>query len=226
MINLFQPKRRLLLAFTAAVAGLLSASGPLAAPADEVEPDHVRGQISAVEATAITLKTADGKLLRLSLPDNATVFTLSKASFSNVDFGLYVGAVAVRLDMTSPIVRATPRETISWLYLGSELRIIDEKLRGIAVGFKKWDFPKGSSMTHGWVDDLENRVVSIKYGPTQDEESDVLVGPDIPVTRMSLGQRSDLKNGAHAFIGANKGPDGKFIAAFVFVGKDGLVPSL
>jgi hypothetical protein len=208
----------------AALAPMLGAAR--AAQGDDVEPDHLRGQVSAIDAEALTLKTSDGRSLRLPLPDNVVVFTLSKANFSNVDFGLYVGSVAVRLDMTSPIVRATPRETISWLYQGSELRIIDEKLRGIAVGFKKWDKPQGSSMTHGWVDDMENRVISIKYGPTQDEESDVLVGPDAPVTRMSLGQRSDIKNGAHAFIGANKGADGKWNVAFVFVGKDGLVPSL
>jgi hypothetical protein len=194
--------------------------------ADDVQPDPLRGQITGVDAAGITVKTSDGRSVRVALPDNAAVFTLAKASFSNVDFGLYVGSVAVRLDMTSPIVRATPRETISWLYQGTELRIIDEKLRGISVGFKKWDFPKGSSMTHGWVDDLENRVVSIKYGPTQDEESDVLVGPDVPVTRMSLGARSDIKSGAHVFAGTSKGADGKLVAAFVFVGKDGLVPAL
>jgi hypothetical protein len=219
---LTQPTRRLHSMWLTAV--LMTLCG--AARADIPEPEHVRGQITAVEATALTIKATDGRSVRVLLPEGAPVFTLSKGSFSKVDFGLYVGSVAVRLDMTSPIVRATPRETISWLYLGKELRIIDEALRGIAVGFKKWDFPQGSSMTHGWVDDMENRVVSIKYGPTQDEESDVLVGPDVPVTRMSVGQRSDLKAGVHAFVGASKGADGKLAAAFVFVGKDGLVPSL
>ena len=196
------------------------------ARAEVAEPEHLRGQITGIEANALVLKTPDGRSQRIGLPVKAAVFTLSLASFSNVDFGLYVGSVAVRLDMESPIVRATPRETVSWLYQGRELRIIDEKLRGIAVGFKKWDAPKGSSMTHGWVDDLESRVVSIKYGPTQDEESDVLVGKDIPVTRMSLGERGDIKAGAHAFIGVNKAADGKWEATFVFVGKDGLVPAL
>ena len=214
------PSRRALLC--AVSLALLGA----AAHGQVAEPDHLRGQISAIDANAMTLKASDGRSLRVQLADATPVFTLVKASFSSVDFGLYVGSVAVRLDMLSPIVRATPRETISWLYQGRELRIIDDKLRGIAVGFKKWDFPAGSSMTHGWVDDLENRVVSIKYGPTQDEESDVLVGADVPVTRMSVGERSDLKVGAHAFVGATKAGDGKLNAAFVFVGKDGLVPSL
>jgi hypothetical protein len=207
-----------------AAATLVFASLP--AIADNPEPEHVRGQITGIDATALTIKAIDGRSVRVQFPEAAPVFTLSKSAFSSVDFGLYVGSVAVRLDMTSPIVRATPRETISWLYLGKELRIIDEKLRGIAVGFKKWDFPQGSSMTHGWVDDLENRVVSIKYGPTQDEESDVLVGPDVPVTRMAVGLRGDVKTGAHVFVGAHKAADGKLAVAFVFVGKDGLVPSL
>ena len=216
-------QRHLIRGILAAAAALLLGS---AIAAETPEADHVRGQISAVEPGGITVKTADGRSMRLALPEQLAVFTLSKASFSSVDFGLYVGSVAVRLEMTSPIVRATPRETISWLFEGRELRIIDEKLRGIAVGFKPWDFPKGSSMTHGWVDDMDSRVVSIKYGPTQDEESDVLVGKDVPVTRMALGERGDIKAGAHALVGATKGADGKLGAVFVFVGKDGLVPSL
>ena len=117
------------------------------AHAEVTEPEHLRGQITGIEAGALMLKTPDGRSQRIGLPAKAAVFTLSLASFSNVDFGLYVGSVAVRLDMESPIVRATPRETVSWLYQGRELRIIDEKLRGIAVGFKNWDAPKGSSMT-------------------------------------------------------------------------------
>ncbi len=195
----------------------------------EGEPpqNHVRGRIESVDSSAMAIKTPDGGTVRIALADKLAVFTLSKANFSSVDFGLYVGSVAVRLDLTSPIVRATPRETISWLYQGQEFRIIDEKLRGIAIGSKPWDQPKGSSMTHGWVDDMDNnRVVSIKYGPTQDEESDVLVGKDVPVTRMSQGERSDIAVGAHAFVGTAKGPDGKLSASWVFVGKDGLVPSL
>ncbi len=197
-----------------------------AARAQTAEPVHVRGQIASVEAGAVTLKTADGKTVRLAMGEKLPVFSLAKASFSSVDFGVYVGSAAVRLDMTSPIVRATPRETISWLYEGYELRIIDEALRGIAVGFKPWDKPGGASMTHGWVDDLEGRVISIKYGPTQDEESDVIFSKDVPITRMSIGNMSMVKPGAHVVAGAQKSADGKQSALFLFVGLDGLVPSL
>jgi hypothetical protein len=80
-------------------------------------------------------------------------------------------------------------------------------------------------MTHGWVDDQEGRVISIKYGPTEEEETDVEVGRETPVHRMSRGDKSLFKPGAHVFAGAQKGSNG-YSAVFVFVGQDGIVPSM
>ncbi len=196
------------------------------AHAQDAEPDHIRGQLSKVEAASIVVKTGEGKTLRLGLSDNLTVIVLNKASFADVDFGTYVGTVAVRLDVNSPIVRAIPRDSLSWLHEGFELRIIDEQLRGIALGHKKWDLTPDSIIAHGWVDDLEGRVLSIKYGPTEDEETDVDIPREVPILKMSLGDKSLLKPGAQVFAGAQKGADGKYVAVFIFVGKDGIVPPL
>jgi hypothetical protein len=152
------------------------------------------------------------------------VFSLSKASFADVAFGTYVGAVSYKLgdDIYSPIVR----DSLSWLHKGLELRIIDEELRGIAVGHTKWDLTPNSVMTHGWVDDQEERVISIKYGPTEEEETDVEVARDIPVLKMSLGDRALIRTGARIFAGAHKEAGGDYVAVFIFVGKDGIAPPL
>lgn len=210
------------LAIAAAIVLALDTS----ACAQDAEPDHIHGQLSKVEAASVVVKTADGKSVRLELSNNLTMISLSKASFADVDFGTYVGSVAVRLDVNSPIVRAIPRDSLSWLHEGFELRIIDEQLRGIALGHKKWDLTPESIIAHGWVDDLEGRVLSIKYGPTEDEETDVDIPRDVPILRMSLADKSLLKPGAHVFVGAQKGADGKYVAVFIFVGKDGIVPPL
>jgi hypothetical protein len=151
-----------------------------------------------------------------------SIFSLSKASFTEVQFGTYVGAVAMRDDRYSPIVR----DSLSWLHNGFELRIIDDSLRGIALGHQKWDQPPGAIMAHGWVDDMEVRVLSIKYGPTEEEETDVEVPRDAPVHRMSLGDKNLLKPGVHIFAGAQKNGDGKYTANFIMVGKDGVAPKL
>ena len=81
-------------------------------------------------------------------------------------------------------------------------------------------------MAHGWIDDIEERIVTIKYGPTPEEETDVEVNRDVPILKMSLGDTSLLKPGVHIFAGAQKNADAKFDAIFIFAGEDGIVPPL
>ncbi len=194
----------------------------LGTPARAQEPEHIRGQITEVEASAIVMKTRDGKTVRLGILDNLTVISLTKDSFTKVDFGTYVGSVAVRLNEYSPIVR----DSMSWLHKGFELRVISEELRGIAVGKKDWDLTPETIMAHGWVDDIEGRVISIKYGPTEEEETDVDVGRDIPVLKMSLGDMSLIQPGAHVFVGVQKIGNDEFQMVFVLVGEDGIIPPM
>lgn len=189
---------------------------------DAAEPDHVRGQITAVDKSSIELKTADGQTMHLGFSNNLTVIKLAKGSFTTVDFGVYVGSIALRLEAYSPIVR----DSLSWLHKGFELRIVDEQLRGIALGHKQWDEPPEAIIAHGWVDDIEGRVLSIKWGPTEEEETDVEVPRDVPVLRMSLGDKSMIKPGAQVFAGAQKDTDGNYTAVYMFVGKDGIAPPL
>lgn len=197
------------------------AAPALAQKAPDLE--RIRGQIARVDAAAIVVQARDGRSVRVGLPAEATVLGLAKASFVDVDFGKYVGAVSFKLgdDIYSPI----RRDSLSWLHKGYELRIIDDELRGIALGHSKWDLTAESVMTHGWVDDMEDRVISIKYGPTDEEETDVEIPRDAPVHRMSRGDRGLLKAGARVVVGAQKVADG-YAAAFVIVGQDGVVPAL
>jgi hypothetical protein len=192
------------------------------ARAQDAEPDHIRGRILAVQGSSMVVQIADNNTVQLKLSADCTIISLVKGSFTDVDFGTYVGAVAVRLDEYSPIIR----DSAVYLHRGFELRIIDERLRGIALGEKKWDLTPNSIISHGWVDDMEIRVLSIKWGPSDYDETDVEIPRDAPVHRMSLGDKSLIKPGAHVFAGAQKEAGGKYVAVFVFVGKDGIVPAL
>ena len=192
------------------------------AQAEELEPDLFRGQIATVDATSIMVKTKDGTSVSLGFSENTAVFALSEGSFTKVDFGVYVGAVGVKLPEYSPIIR----DSLSWLHKGFELRIIDEDLRGIASGHRKWALTPDTIIAHGWVDDMEGRVLSIKYGPTEQEETDVEIGRDVPVLRMSRSDRAQIQPKVNVTVGALKNPNGKYDAVYVFVGKDGIVPPL
>ena len=81
-------------------------------------------------------------------------------------------------------------------------------------------------IAHGWIDDIEGRVISIKWGPTEEEETDVETPRDAPVLKMSLNDKSLIKPGAHVFAGAQKDGNGRYVAVFIIVGKDGIVPPL
>ena len=219
-------RRRLIrsLAFAAVTSTGIGALGRAAFAQKPPEPERFRGNITRADGASITLQTRDGRSVRLALSDATTMFSLTKASFGEVDFGSYVGAVSERLgdDIYSPI----RRDSLSWLHKGRELRIIDESLRGIAAGHTKWDLTPSSVMTHGWVDDMEDRVLSIKFGPTDEEETDVEVSRDVPIMRMGRGDKSLIRSGVRVFAGAQKGADGGYEAVFLFIGKDGTVPSM
>lgn len=180
-----------------------------------------RGQIVEASDSEIVLQTAKGNV-RLSVADNLTVLNLTKTTFTGVDFGVYVGAASVKLDKFSPIIR----DSMSYLHRGFELHIVDESLRGIALGHTNWDLTPDSVMSHGWVDDIEIRVLSIKYGPTEEEETDVEVPRNAPVVKMSLGDRSLIRPGAEVLAGAQKGAGGGYSAVFVMVGDGGVVPPM
>lgn len=194
----------------------------MSARAEDAEPEHIRGRIMSIHGSTMVVQTHEGKTFSLVLPDDLTVISLTKGSYTMVDFGDYVGAVAVKLDEYSPIVR----DSLSWLHRGFELRIIDEQLRGIALGHKEWDLTSDSIIAHGWVDDIEGRVLSIKYGPTEIEETDVEVPHEVPVHKMSLGDKSMIKTGRRIFAGVQKEAGDRYVSVFVFVGKDDSIPGL
>lgn len=203
----------------AAVAIVMAMGSPALA---QEEPDHIRGKITEISDSSIVMETKIGTTVRVMIPEEITVIALDKGSFTKVDFGVYVGSVAIKLDEYSPIVR----DSLSWLHRGYEFRIIDEQLRGIALGHKKWDLTKESIMAHGWIDDIEGRVVSIKYGPTEEEETDVEVPRDSKVLTMSLGDKSLIRMGATIFVGAAKNANGDYEAQFIFAGTNGTIPGL
>jgi hypothetical protein len=186
------------------------------------EPDHIRGKISAVEGSSITVATKDGASVDIKLTDATTVLSLSEASFTDVDFGIYVGSVSKKLDEYSPIVR----DSMSWLHEGYELRIFDEDLRGLALGHTTWDLTPESVISHGWVDDLEIRVISIKYGATEEEETDVRIERDKPVLYLKIGDTDQLQPEVSVFVGAQKKDGGGYEAEYIIAGVDGVVPGL
>jgi hypothetical protein len=195
---------RLLLA-SAAVAALL------VVPALGQQTQRVRGTIESINGSAITVKQAEGADVTVKLADNVQVFGVVPAKLADIKSGDYVG------------VGAQPQPDGSQKAI--QVMIFAESQRGIGEGFRPWDRP-GTTMTNGTVNTtaagVDGQTLTVKY---KDGEQKIVVSPDATIRAYVVGDKGELKPGAHiAIVRADKAADGTLSTGRVNVGRDGVVP--
>ena len=108
-----------------------------------------------------------------------------------------------------------------------EVHIFPEAMRGTGEGFRPFDLAPKSSMTNGdiaaRVDATSGPKLTVTY---KGGEQTIVVDPKTPIVALEPGERTDLKPGAAIIARGPKQGDGSIDAAFVLVGKDGLVPPM
>jgi len=169
---------------------------------------RVRGTITAVDATTLSIKARDGRDLKIMLPDNATVAVAKAVRFDEIKDGDFVGVtskrgpdgneVAVEVHYLAP---TTPAGQLAW-DLEPNSKMTNATVRGKVVGTASHEltlqFPDGTQ----------------KF----------VVPEGIPLVRTVPGTRSDLKPGEYVFLAAQAAGDGALSAQRVQVSKDGVRP--
>lgn len=193
-----------------AIAAFAAAIAAGAASAQQTQ--RLRGTIEKVDGGTLVIKAASGEVA-LKLADNAVVVGVTKATIADIKEGSYIGSGALpQPDGTQKAV---------------EVHIFAESQRGTGDGHRtNWDGAPGGTMTNGavgqTVSSVDGPVITVKY---KDGEKKVIVGPDVPIVRYEIGDRSELKPGAAVSVtAAAKQPDGTFTAGRINVGRDGVVP--
>ena len=194
-----------------AAAVVVAATVPLVQAQDQV---RVRGTIERIEDGLYIVKARNGGELKVRLPDNVMVVSLTKASLADIKQGSYVG------------VSGMPQPDGSQKAL--EVHIFPEAMRGVGDGHRGWDLQPSSTMTNGAVDQTsasaDGQVLTLKY---KEGEKKIVVTPETVIVTYVPGDKSELKPGAKIFIaGANKKDDGTLEAAAVSVGRDGITPPM
>jgi hypothetical protein len=186
--------------------------------AQQPQTQRVRGVIEKVDGNTLLIKAPTGGApVTLTLTANALVVGVVKATVADIKEGSYIGSGALpQPDGTQKAV---------------EVHIFAESQRGTGDGHRgNWDgSPYGAgigTMTNGAVGQavtsVDGPVVTVKY---KDGEKKVIVGPNVPIVRYEVGDRSELKPGAAvSIVAATKKPDGTFEAARINVGRNGVVP--
>jgi hypothetical protein len=108
-----------------------------------------------------------------------------------------------------------------------EVHIFPEAMRGTGEGYRPFDLGPGSSMTNGniqaRVDAASGPKLTVAY---KGGEQTIVVDPKTPVVALEPGAETDIKPGAAIIARGVKQEDGSIDAAFILVGKDGLVPPM
>ena len=171
---------------------------------------RVRGTITAIDGGVLTVKARDGAEMKLKLADNAPVNEIVKASLADVKTGAYVA------------VTGLPQPDGSQKALA--VFIFPEAQRGLAEGYRPWDFAANSTMTNATVDNqvkgVDGQTLTVKY---KDGEQKVLVTPTTEITEAARKSAADLKPGQKVTVfAAKKQPDGTLEAPNLSFGDYGV----
>lgn len=196
---------------------LLVMLGLSASPAFAQNPPSapVRATIESIAADggSLAVRTRGGEAKTIRLNDKTVFIEVVPASLADVKPGAFIGVAA--LPGAGGELKAM------------EVHIFPEAMRGTREGFRPYDLAPGSTMTNGAlaakVEGVNGPKLTVTYKGGQQT---ILVDPKTPIVGLGPGAQSDLKPGAAIIARGAKQDDGSLDAAFVLVGKDGLVPPL
>jgi len=174
-------------------------------------PLRVRGTITAIDGNVLSVKSREGKDLRIEIAPDATYSYMKKLSLDDVKTGTPLGTSAV----TGPDGKIVALE----LHLFPAGRPVPNE------GHRPWDLAPNSTMTNGMVTAVvaagNGRELTLSY---KDGAQRVVVPANIPIVTSQAGDRSLLVAGEYAFIAATVAADGKITAQRLQVSKDGVRP--
>ncbi|MGA2550716.1 MAG: hypothetical protein ABSF50_11235 [Burkholderiaceae bacterium] len=176
-------------------------------------PVRLRGTVDKVDSASLTLKTGDGQLQTVKLPENLVVTGVNKASVADIDAGKFIGTTTLG-ERDGALVAL-------------EVHIFPENMRGTGEGHYDWDLRPQSKMTNANVANVtsigKDHVLQVQY---KGGEQKVIVPESATVVLFTPGDRAMLKPGAAVFVVSQRQPDGSLTAARVAVGVNGQIPPM
>ena len=171
---------------------------------------RVRGTITAVDGNVLSVKSRDGRDLKITLADNVAVSVAKAIRFEDIKPGDKLGVTSL------PGADGTP--------VAVEVHYLPP---GVPEGQGPWDLQPGSTMTNAIVTAMVtvtgNRELTLQFQGTTQK---IAVPENAALARAVPGSRSDLVVGEYVFTVAQGASDQSLSAARVQVSKDGVRPPL
>ena len=169
---------------------------------------RVRGTITALEGDVLSVKSRDGRDMKVHLAPDSQVAVAKAIKLSDIKPGTYLGVTSVK---------------------GPDGQLVAKEVHTIPpqapAGHMPWDLLPGASMTNANLTSTAQasggNEITLAY---KDGSQKILVTPETAVVTFEPGSRSDLKPGETIFTIARVEGDGKFATQRVSVSKDGVKP--
>ena len=191
-----------------AAMGLALMGGIAAAHA--AAPKRVRGTVTAITATEISVTTRSGMAESFALNADTHFLGETTGGMSDIKSGSYIGSAAVPMAGGGGKLKAI------------EVTVFPPSMVGVGEGHYDWDLGKNSSMTNGTVGSLmmsNGNTMAVKY---KGGEKMIVVPADVPIVTIAPGAMSDVTSGTKVIVVPAKG-DAKTAAAVLF-GRNGITP--
>ena len=170
---------------------------------------RVRGTITGLDGDVLSVRTREGKDLKLRLSDKTTVAAAKAIKLEDLKPGEYVGATTqARADGTLVAV---------------EVHTLPPTAQ---PGYFEWDLQPGAMMTNGNVEGVVaasavGQQLKLKY---KEGSQTIVVPPGTPVVTNTPADRSALKPGEYIFTSAAVGAEGTMTVQRIQVSRDGVKP--
>ena len=197
------------MAMAAAAVTLAAGAAWAQAPA---APSVVRGTVTAMDASSLTVKGAKG-VQKVALTPNWSVAVMKPVEPEAIKPGSFIGTAEM------PQKDGTGRSL--------EVHVFPPGVK-MGEGHYGWDLRKGSMMTNGTV----GTVVAGKKGSRQLEvnysygKRTITVPANVPIVQITGGTRAQVKPGVPVFMVVQKGAGGALMAGSVSIGEGGAKPAM
>ena len=170
---------------------------------------RIRGTITALDGNTLSVKSRDGKDLKIELTEKASVATVKAMTLADLKPGDYVGS--------------TTRKRADGVLVAVEIHSVPQS---VGEGHRPWDLEPDTMMTNANIASTvqaaggQNLTLEYKGG-----SQNILVPPGTPIVTTVAADRSFLKPGEYVFLNANVAADGKMtMSGRIQVSKDGVKP--
>jgi hypothetical protein len=169
---------------------------------------RVRGTITGLDGDVLSVKTREGKDLKLNLSDKTAVVAAKALKLEELKPGDYVGATTQARDGGLVAV---------------EIHTLPKTAR---QGHFPWDLQPNAMMTNGSVEGTVAKTaggqqLTLNY---KDGSQTIVVPPGTPVVTNTPADRSALKPGEYIFTSAAVAADGTMTVQRIQVSRDGVKP--